>query len=155
MGQFTADKAKWQWDDAYQQYVEDNNIVSELTDEQEEEVWALAAGHITYFFSWIIKHDIYNKDADLYEEDIEKVKNGSMSAQDLFAQYDFCLTVDDIDEKYLDFMNTYYEDNYLDDYFKFMESIGINKGYIKYDENIYKQFEPVLDIAFEKWSRNV
>ena len=36
---FTSDKAKWQWDDAYIQYVQDNNIFDrELTAHDVEEV---------------------------------------------------------------------------------------------------------------------
>jgi len=154
--EFTSDKAKWQWNDAYTQYVQENSIGNrELTVDEEEDIWALAAGHIVYFFTWVIQHDLYNTEDDLYEQsDINKIKDETMDAFKLFeSSNDLVLSSEDLNDELIDFMNDYYESSdYIKDYYKFLEQVMHNdKTYVKFDYEIYQKFEPIIDKAYEKY----
>lgn len=157
--EFSSDKAKWQWDYAYNQYVKENNVSNrELTfeeEEEEEEIWALASGHIVYFFTWVIKRDMYNKEDDWYNQsDINKIKDEIMNTFELFkSSNDLVLSSEDLNDELIGFMNDYYESgDYYNDYYEFLEEvIHTEKLYVKFDYEIYHKLEPIIDKAYEKY----
>lgn len=48
------DRADWHWESAEQEFRETNGIAGELTQEQINQIWLLAANHIGLFIQWII-----------------------------------------------------------------------------------------------------
>lgn len=110
------DRADWHWDSTEKLYRKTHNIIGELTEKQEDEIWLLAANHIGLFLRWIIECGMEGVDAD--EEDCEKVRNGQMSGTEyLLRNCDGKLWDEDIREDILPFIEFYYNSNaYYRDY---------------------------------------
>lgn len=111
------DRADWHWEDTEKQYREVHGITGELTAEQANEVWLLAANHIGLFLRWIIERGFEGEDA--VPEDCERVRAGQMTgAEYLMENCDGKLWDSDIREDVLPFAQQYYGEGqeYLDNY---------------------------------------
>ena len=147
------DKAEWQYDTAQQYYCEQTGKTpEELTEQDAEIIWDYAGNHIAFFITWLLRHDllgdIHNED-DIEAEDIEAVKNQEKTGMDIFREYcDMAFTDEDVSDLVMDFVNEYYDKQYLKDYGEYMRDKVLSTGF-SWDD--YLGFEPVIDRAFEKF----
>jgi hypothetical protein len=58
------DRADWHWDSAEEGYREAHGITGDLTQDQINQIWLLAANHIGLFLQWIIDRGFEGEDAD-------------------------------------------------------------------------------------------
>lgn len=147
------DKAEWQYDSAQQYYCEQTGKKpEELTEQDAEIIWDYAGNHIAFFITWLLRHDllgdIHNED-DIESEDIEAVKNQEKTGMDIFRKYcDMAFTDEDVSDLVMDFVNEYYDKQYLKDYGEYMRDKVLSTGF-SWDD--YLGFEPVIDRAFDKF----
>lgn len=150
---FHADKAKWQWESAMEFYCKQRGKSPDsITEEDHEMIWEYAGNHIAFFLTWLIRRDFLSDDLreDSDESDIIAVKNKSMSgAEFLSKNCDMVLCRDDISEKVLPFMDSYYETQYLDYYGEYMKNKVLSTGF-SWDD--YEEFESILDQAYARMS---
>jgi len=114
------DRADWYWDYSEKNYREDNGIDGELTPEQADEIWLLAADHIGWFLRWIIDRGFEGEEAD--PERCEKVRSGQITgAEYVMEDLDGKFIDEDVREDVLPFVKNYYYAEtgaYLDDLHK-------------------------------------
>lgn len=147
------DRADWHWDSTEKLYRKNRNIIGELTEKQEDEIWHLAANHIGLFLRWIIERGMEGEDADA--EDCEKVRNGQMSGTEyLLRNCDGKFWDEDVREDILPFIEFYYNSNaYYSDYGDCCINdddkpcFGIISG-----ENDYLQLKKKIDEAYKNFS---
>lgn len=103
------DRADWHWESAEQEFREANDITGELTQEQINQIWLLAANHIGLFIQWIIDRGFEGEDA--VPEDCAKVRSRQMTGTEyLLIDCDGKLWESDIREDVLPFVMAYYYD---------------------------------------------
>lgn len=103
------DRADWHWETAEQEFRETNGITGELTQEQINQIWLLAANHIGLFVQWIIDRGFEGEDSD--PEDCERVRSRQMTGTEyLMIDCDGKLWESDICEEVLPFVMAYYYD---------------------------------------------
>ena len=101
------DRADWHWDSTEKQNRTTHGVKGELTEEQYNEIWLLAANHIGLFLQWVIDKGFEGEEAD--PEGCEKVRKGEMTGTEyLLAYCDGKLWDDDIREDVLPFVKRYY-----------------------------------------------
>lgn len=153
---FDSDQAEYQWDTALEKYCEEfNRSPEELTDEDEKIVWEYAGNHLAFFLTWIIQNDFIG---ELHEElgdedDIEAVKREELRGIDfLMNNCDNMMTREDFSDEILDFVDAYYEENYMSDYSDFMED-KLDKPVLgtAFSWEDYNAFKPVLDNAYKSY----
>ncbi len=112
----TIDRADWHWDGAEQAYRDAHGITGELTEEQEDEIWLLAANHISLFVRWIIERGFEGEDTE--PEEVREVREGRMTcAEYLINCLDGKLWDEVLREDVRFFARVYYgEQLYLEDY---------------------------------------
>ena len=145
------DRADWHWDSAEKIYREKHKATSELTEEQEYEIWLLAGNHIGLFLRWIIDNNLEGEEAD--EADCGKVRAGQMSgAEYLLMNCDGKLWDEDIKESSLPFVEEYYNGNqYFDDYCQCCIPDGKLLYEVISDENDYQLLRPRIDEAYQNF----
>lgn len=148
------DRADWHWDSAEQDFREAKGITGELTQEQINLIWLLAANHIGLFTQWIIDRGFEGEDAD--PEGCEKVRTRQISGTEYLMIYcDGKLWDSDIREDVLPFVMAYYYDDdgeYLDHYAQCCLD-GDDKpcyGVISDDED-YARLKEKIDAAYERY----
>ncbi|MBR1829695.1 MAG: hypothetical protein IJ781_09340, partial [Atopobiaceae bacterium] len=97
------DRADWHWDSAEQDFREVNHITGELTQEQANLIWLLAANHIGLFVQWVIDRGFEGVEADL--QGCELVRARKISGTEYLMTYcDGKLWESDIREDVLPFV---------------------------------------------------
>lgn len=145
------DRADWHWESTEELFRKQHNITGELTEEQVNLIWFLAANHIGLFVKWIIERGMEGEDAD--KKDCDKVRNGQMSGTEyLFKNCDGKLWEEDIRADSLPFIEFYYSSNdYYNDYGECC--LDDNKpcfGVIS-DENDYIRLSKKIDEAYMRF----
>ena len=103
------DRADWHWDSAEKSYREAHGVTGDLTQDQINQVWLLAANHIGLFLQWIIDRGFEGEDAD--PQDCAQVRARKMSgAEYLMVDCDGKLWDSDIRDDVLPFVMAYYYD---------------------------------------------
>lgn len=103
------DRADWHWESAEQWFREKNSIAGELTQEQINQIWLLAANHIGLFLQWIIDCGFEGEEANL--DDFERVRKRQMTGTEyLLIDCDGKLWESDIREDIMPFVKAYYCD---------------------------------------------
>ena len=103
------DRADWHWDSAEEGYREAHGITGDLTQDQVNQIWLLAANHIGLFLQWIIDRGFEGEDAD--PQDCARVRAREMSgAEYLMVDCDGKLWESDIRDDVLPFVMAYYYD---------------------------------------------
>ncbi len=82
------DRADWHWETAEKEFREKNGITGELTRDQINQIWLLAANHIGLFIQWIIDRGFEGEDAD--PEDCGKVRARQMTGTEYLEHYAEC-----------------------------------------------------------------
>ncbi len=143
------DRADWHWDNAYDLYIKKHSISGDLTDEQTNEIYLLAANHIGLFLRWIFDNGFEGEDTD--EEGAERVRNGEISgAEYLLGWCDGKFWDVDVSENILDFVNEYY-DCYFHDYTYCLTSPDRPcYSFISGDED-YGKIAPFIDNAYHSF----
>ena len=126
------DRYDWHYDSAAEAYRERNNI-TELTEEQEEEICLYAADHIGLFLRWIIESGFEGEESD--PEGCASVRKGEITGAEYLMEYcDGKFWDCDICDEIKPFVAEYYEsddENRPYQYFRdLVEVIG--------EENIYR-----------------
>jgi len=153
---FSHDKAEWQWDDAFAVYCQQHGVDEdwEPTEEEEDIIWSYAGLHIEFFLTWVIKKGLlsdYHMEDDA--EEVAAVVNEEMTGHRFFVeQCDCTLTLDDLSEQLYGFMDTYYNNNYLDAFSNWLENVR-HKPVLgtAFDWADYHAFEPILEVAYFKY----
>lgn len=146
------DRADWHWDSAEELYRKVHCVKGELTEEQEEKIWLLAANHIGLFLKWIIDRGFEGDESD--KDECEKVKNGQMSGTEfLLENCDGKFWDSDIREDILPFIKFYYESNdYFADYGECCLSDPDKPCYgVISDETDYLKLKAKIDAAYNRF----
>ncbi len=146
------DRADWHWDSAEKAYREKHSITGELTDEQEQEIWFLAANHIGLFLRWIIERVLEGEEAD--REDCQLVRNGQMSGTMYFLKNcDGKFWDDDVADDALPFVEAYYNgDHYFADYGECCINDRDKPIYgVISDESDYQLLRDKIDAAYQRF----
>lgn len=148
------DRADWHWETAEQEYRERNGIAGQLTQEQINRIWLLAANHIGLFVQWVIDRGFEGEDADT--EDCEKVRARQMTgAEYLMVDCDGKLWESDICDKVLPFVMAYYYDEsgeYLTHYAECCLDDDDKPCYgVISDEDDYARLRAKIDAAYESY----
>lgn len=150
------DRADWHWETAEQEYREKNGITGELTQEQINHIWLLAANHIGLFVQWIIDRRFEGEDAD--PDDCEKVRERQMTGSEyLMIDCDGKLWESDIREDVLPFVMAYYYDEsgeYLTHYAECCLNDDDKPCYgVITGEEDYRCLKKKIDTAYESLDR--
>lgn len=115
---FRADKAKYAWDAAAEEYcLLRHTEIGVLTDEEGMKIYQYAALPISLFLFWLIRHDLYIPELEEAAGDVALVKEGRLSPITFFENWmDLVLIREEIAPQALPFMDSYYEKNYWEDY---------------------------------------
>ncbi|MBQ5361446.1 MAG: hypothetical protein IIU47_10430 [Lachnospiraceae bacterium] len=115
---FRADKAKYAWDAAAEEYcLLRHTEIGALTDEEGMKIYRYAALPISLFLFWLIRHDLYIPELEEAAGDVALVKEGRLSPITFFENWmDLVLIREEIAPQALPFMDSYYEKNYWEDY---------------------------------------
>lgn len=139
----TIDRADRHWYDAERVYRERTGK-TELTEEQQNEVWSYAADHIGLFLRWMIDNGFVT-DADI--EDSRRVRSGEMSGTDyLMNRCDGKLCEEDLCDDIIPFVNEYYN-RYIREY----EEIFTCYMQLSGDKE-YNLIRPIIDKAYENFT---
>lgn len=116
--QFSADKAKWRWDDVAEEYCRLHHVtLNALSEEDNCRIYEYAGSPIAYFLAWIIKHDFYSEEF-LQEHGIQEIEaiRAELESPVVFlaCEMDYVLTREDLSEKILPFVDYYYEGEELE-----------------------------------------
>ncbi|MBP5309892.1 MAG: hypothetical protein ILN61_03110 [Lachnospiraceae bacterium] len=147
------DKAEWQYDSAMKEYCDiTDKQQGELTSDDENTIWEYAGNHIAFFITWLIRHDLigdlHHEDAE-EETDLEEVKEQKKTGMFILGKYcDMVLTDEDISEVALEFVEEYYEKQYLNDFGTVMDGKILCVGF-SWDD--YLKVEPFIDAAYKKY----
>lgn len=110
---FTADKAKYYWDDAAKEYAAlCGRDISEFTEEDNDRVFEYASLHMAYFMQWIIDRGF---SSDLLKEYLQEYPGAA--GFDVVLAFDLGISMDEIDPMLQPFMDTYYLSQYFGDYY--------------------------------------
>ncbi len=149
----TIDRADWHWESAEKLFRETHDRTGELTQEQINQIWLLAANHIGLFMQWIIDRGFEGGDAD--PEDCEKVRARQMTGTEyLMADCDGKLWESDVCETVLPFVMAYYYEEsgeYLAHYeecclYGDIPCYGVITG-----EEDYKRLKEKIDAAYDRF----
>ena len=148
------DRADWHWESAEKEFRETHGITGELTQEQINQIWLLAANHIGLFIQWIIDRGFEGEDAD--PEDCAKVRARQMTgAEYLMIDCDGKLWESDICEDALPFVMAYYYDEsgeYLAHYAECCLDDDDKPCYgVITDEEGYTRLKAKMDEAYKKF----
>ena len=152
---FISDKADYHWESAVEEYCKihgkkkaDLNF-DDMDETEEAVIWEYAGNHIAFFLTWIIQNDFY--DAEEFEaEEIQLLKEEEISGMDFLMEYcDGKFVRQFMNAEILDFVDSYYDTDYFEDYCSFIEEEikGTVLG-ITFSWDIYHRFAPVLNQAY-------
>ena len=157
---FTYDKAEWQWNTAYESFCEKFGKIAteDLEPNQEETIWQYASHHITLFMTWIVLHDFANEWH--YKDNSDKVKqlkNREISGYEYLSECcDNQMSRDDLSDDILDFVDAYYDTDYLDDYADFMDNVVKKELFqTEFAWDDYDMFEGILNTAYQKFKNGI
>ena len=149
------DSADWHWDSAEELYRETNGIAGQLTQEQVNQIWLLAANHIGLFLQWIIDRGFEGEDAD--PQDCERVRARQITGTEyLMSNCDGKLWDTDVREDVLPFAMAYYYDEageYLNHYADCCLYDDDRPAYgVITDEADYACLKKKIDAAYQRFS---
>lgn len=115
---FRADKAKYLWDAAAEEYCLLHHTKTEvLTDEEGMKIYQYAALPMSLFLLWLIRHDLFVPEMEEAAGDMALVKEGRLSPVTFLETWmDLVLIREEIAPEALPFMDSYYEKDYWEDY---------------------------------------
>ncbi len=109
------DRADWHWESAAKLYREKHNVTGQFTQEQINEIWLLASNHIGLFIKWLIDNDLQGEDAN--EKACREVRDGIITGSEYLMIYlDGKFWDEDVNSQALEFVEEYYEKDFLNDY---------------------------------------
>ena len=112
------DRADWHYESTEEEYRKNHSITGELSPEQINEIWLLAANHIGLFVQWIIDRGFEGEESD--PEGCRLVRERKITGSEYLMEYcDGKLWWGDIREDLYPFVKEYYYDDtatYLTDY---------------------------------------
>lgn len=147
------DKAEWQYDSAMKEYCElTGKKHSELVSADEDIIWEYSGNHIAFFLTWLIRHDLlgefHHEDAE-EEAMLQEVKDQKKTGMDILSKYcDMVLTDEDVSEDALDFVEDYYDKQYLNDFGAVMDGKILC---VSFSWDDYFSVEPYIDEAYKKF----
>lgn len=149
-GKFTADKSKWHWDAACEVYCRKyNKNPDTLTDDDIMLIWEYARNHIAYFLTWLIENDFYQVEEEWEKENLKAVKERKRTGSDVLAVYDEVLSRFEISNKVIDFVDSYYDKKYMEDYSNFVENtLGKEIYGISFSWDDYEKFKKIIDMEY-------
>ena len=149
------DKVDYHYEKALEAYLTmHRKEAKELSDDEILEVQRYAGNHIGFFLAWIIQN---HHEGELHVEDteeLEAVRNETMSGMDFLLECcDGKLWKDDMSEEIYPFVNDYY-DQYLSDYTQWvLEELHDVPLEFAGSWEEYHDFEPVLDKAYADYQK--
>lgn len=109
---FECDGAAWTWESAAEEYCRiHGKTLEELTEYDNDKIYDYAGNNIVYFLTWIIKNDLYSEyfRQEYGMDMIGEIKNEKTNPVEFFGAYmERFFSVDDLSERILPFMNSYY-----------------------------------------------
>lgn len=152
---FRVDRAIWLWDGVCEEYCKKNHKKSKyLSDDEIELIWEYSANNIAIFLTWLIDNDFLSDIHKDLEKDIQMVKERKMTGYDyLLNNCELSLTREDISENIIDFVDEYYNHNYIHDYCSYIEYTLKKEVFeTKFSwDDYYKIKENVIDVAYKKF----
>lgn len=147
------DKAEWQYDSAMKEYCEaTGKQQAELTSADEDTIWEYAGNHIAFFLTWLIRRDLlgdFHHEDDEEEAELKDVKEQKKTGMFILSKYcDMVLADEDVSDEALEFVEDYYEKQYLNDFGTVMDGKILCVGF-SWDD--YLKVEPLIDIAYKKY----
>lgn len=156
---FAGDKAKYQWDSSAKEYCRQfNKSIEELELVDYNIIDEYSGNHIAFFLTWIIQNGFYDLVDTPKEiaEAIEAVNSERMTGIDFLMHYcDGVLSREDLDPGIYEFVDMYYEPDYLNDYTRFVEN-GLHKKAlgIRFSWEEYDRFKHIIDNAYAKYKKH-
>ena len=152
---FEVDRAIWLWDGVCEEYCKKNQKKSkDLSDDEIDLIWEYSANNIAIFLAWLIDNDFLSDIHKDLEKDIQMVKERKMTGYEyLLNNCELSLTRGDISEDIIDFVDKYYNHNYIHDYCSYIEDTLKKEVYeTKFCwDDYYKIKENVIDVAYKKF----
>lgn len=153
---FECDKSKYQWDSAAKEYCSKfSKKYEDLTEKDKKIIWGYAGNHIAFFITWIIQNNYISSMHADEKDDIEAVKNEKLNGTDfLMNNCDGVLSREDLSDEILEFVDSYYDEHYLNDYCICMEDrlhrTVLGTGFSWED---YNNFKYVIDNAYTNYKK--
>lgn len=141
---FGADKAKWYWDEAADEYCRlHEKSIEDLTDEEQALIYEYAGGHIAYMLAWLIRQGFMSEKfmVSTKKSDIDNILNERISPVEFLRDnMDYILDAGSVSDNIVDFLNKYYKNsngyslvsrrtgksyNYMYDYKKTVEKFSV------------------------------
>ncbi len=143
------DNIEWHYDSAQKAYTEafgEYNL--ELVD-----INRYAGAHMVYFLTWLILNDALEKaTTNEIRTRTENVKNKIESPTDILLDcFDGKLLRSDIDPKYIQFVDSYFENEYISDYSNMLLGYKENAYISEFTWDRYNKIEPIIDKRYNSF----
>lgn len=152
---FSVDRAIWLWDGVCEEYCKKNHKkLKNLSDGEIDLIWEYSANNIAIFLTWLIDNDFLSDIHKDLEKDIQMVKERKMTGYEyLLNNCELSLTREDISENIIDFVDEYYNHNYIHDYCSYIEDTLKKEVFeTKFSwDDYYKIKENVIDVAYKNF----
>jgi len=152
-------KVEWLWDAACEVYCKNNHItVEELSDEDGDKIYDLAANDVALLVTWVIMHDFFIADDKRMEKWFEEVKNREQTGLFFLASAcDYKLSRRDFSEEIIGFIDDYFEHDgvhecgdFSKDYESYVTSVLKKELYtVEFSWEEYDAFKEYIDKAYQ------
>jgi len=143
------DNIEWHYDSAQKAYSEAFGEYNfELVD-----INRYAGAHMVYFLTWLILNDALEKaTTNEIRTRTENVKNKIESPTDILLDcFDGKLLRSDIDPKYIQFVDSYFENEYIRDYSNMLLGYKEDAYISEFTWDRYNKIEPIIDKRYNSF----
>lgn len=164
---FTAEKAKWSFESAAEEYCRHfSKTKDDFTDEDIEKVYSYASMPTAYFLMWLIDNNCMSKEflAQIHDAELSKLKRREITPVSFFmGSMDCTLIREDISPSVIDFIDSYFYDGcedfskcyshyswkYMFDYYS---CVSGGEGYYYCNEFSWDKYEKIKAKIDERYS---